>query len=79
MDPGEEPNTWDRIYDPNQITDTIIERNQIHFGQAHGTPFTVPPLKNWLGYHGTSESADAVLRAKYHWTNMSNARMGHKQ
>jgi hypothetical protein len=62
--PGKEPETWDRIYDQNQITITLIERNQKHFGQAHGTPFTVSPLKNWLGYHGTSISADAVLRGE---------------
>ena len=64
MVPGDEPDTWDRIYDQNQITDTIIERNQTHFGQAKGTPFTVSPLENWVGYHGTSKSADAVLRGE---------------
>jgi hypothetical protein len=62
--PGDEPDTWDRIFDQNQITETIIERNQNHFGQAHGTPFTVSPLVNWAGYHGTSESADALLRGE---------------
>jgi hypothetical protein len=27
-------------------------------------PFTVSPLQNWLGYHGTSQLADAVLRGE---------------
>jgi hypothetical protein len=53
-----------RIYDQGQITDVLIERNQKHFGQAHGTPFTVPPLSNWDGWHGTSEWGDAVLQGK---------------
>jgi hypothetical protein len=62
MVPGDEPDTWERIYDQTQITAILIERNKKHFGQAHGTPFTVSPLQNWLGYHGTSTSSDAVLR-----------------
>lgn len=64
MVPGDEPDTWERIYDQTQITATLIERNKKHFGQAHGTPFTVSPLQNWLGYHGTSQLADAVLRGE---------------
>jgi hypothetical protein len=44
MVPGDEPDTWERIYDQTQITATLIERNKKHFGQAHGTPFTVSPL-----------------------------------
>jgi hypothetical protein len=34
----------ERIFDQSQITDMLIERNKKHF-RAHGTPFTVPPLK----------------------------------
>jgi hypothetical protein len=58
---GEEPNTWDRIFDQNTITELIIERNKKHFSQAHGTPFTVEPLVNWAGWHGTSDSATEIL------------------
>jgi hypothetical protein len=38
----------------------LIERNKKHFA-AHGTPFTVPLLSK-TGYHGTSESANTILR-----------------
>jgi hypothetical protein len=58
--PGNKQDTWDRIVDYSQITDILIGRNQKHFGQAHGTPFTVPTLSNWVGWHGTSELVDAV-------------------
>jgi hypothetical protein len=40
----------------------MIERNQKRFGQVHGRPFTDSPLQYWVVYHGTSKSADAVLR-----------------
>jgi hypothetical protein len=33
-----------------------IKRKYQHFGQAHGTPFTLDPLSNWNGWHGTSDN-----------------------
>jgi hypothetical protein len=33
----------------------------MHFGQAHGTPFTVPPLSNLLGFSGEGEHAEDIL------------------
>jgi hypothetical protein len=38
--PGEEPETWDRIYDQNQITNILIERKQKSLGKhtAHSSP-----------------------------------------
>jgi hypothetical protein len=62
MIPGDEPDTWQHIFDPQKITDLLIKRNIGHFGQAHGTPFTVAPLSNWVGWHGTSDSAAAILQ-----------------
>jgi hypothetical protein len=62
MIPGDEPDTWQHIFDPNKITELLIKRNKKHFGQAHGTPFTVEPLSNWVGWHGTSDSAAEILQ-----------------
>jgi hypothetical protein len=39
-----------------------MQRNQKCFGQAHA--FAVTPLSNWVGWHGTSESADVVLQGE---------------
>ena len=33
------------ITDPEDIVNHLIDRNQRHFGQAEGTPFSIPPLK----------------------------------
>ena len=36
------------ITDPTEVESRIINRNITHFGQAHGTPFTQPPMSNYL-------------------------------
>jgi hypothetical protein len=44
-----EPNdvtAWRRIYDHEKIQDFVQKRNKTHFSQAHGTPFTIPPLSD---------------------------------
>jgi hypothetical protein len=35
---------WESIHDHDELQSFIQHRNIKHFGQAHGTPFTVPPL-----------------------------------
>ena len=37
-----------KITNPQEIIEHLIRRNQKHFGQAHGTPFTKEPLKSCL-------------------------------
>jgi hypothetical protein len=41
--------SWEVIHDQTAIQHFIQKRNMTHFGQAHGSPFTVPPLNsiNW--------------------------------
>ncbi|KAI2513680.1 hypothetical protein MHU86_820 [Fragilaria crotonensis] len=39
--------------------------NRLHFGQAQGTPFTIPPLSELLGYTGTSETQNQLLRGTF--------------
>ena len=36
--------TWRKVDMPKEILHYLTVRNQRHFGQAHNTPFTVPPL-----------------------------------
>jgi hypothetical protein len=64
--PAHYPLSWYQVtsqsYAQSQSTEIMIERNQKRFGQVHGRPFTDSPLQYWVVYHGTSKSADAVLR-----------------
>jgi hypothetical protein len=45
--------------------ENLQRRNRQHFGQAHGTPFTVDPLAEDLGFCGDSPNADLILDGNY--------------
>lgn len=55
-DKANRANTWKTETIPEQVLDKIFQRNIAHFGQAEGTPFTVNPLKDQLGYSGMSQT-----------------------
>jgi hypothetical protein len=38
------PKEWITINAPQAVVEKLRDRNRSHFGQAQGTPFTVPPL-----------------------------------
>jgi hypothetical protein len=50
-----------RIQDYDELTHTLLKRNITHFAQAHGTPFTVSPLVDLLGYDGCNTVALNIL------------------
>jgi hypothetical protein len=52
---------WEPIHDPEMLQDLIQQRNILHFGQAHGTPFTMEPL-NKIDWAGQSPEACEVLQ-----------------
>ena len=56
---------WQQIDIPSEILHHLRERNKRHFGQAHGTPFTVPPLSEDLGFTGQQPAAEAILKGEY--------------
>ncbi|KAI2498326.1 hypothetical protein MHU86_16196 [Fragilaria crotonensis] len=56
---------WQQIDIPSEILHHLRERNKRHFGQAHGTPFTVPPLSEELGFTGQQPAAEAILKGEY--------------
>jgi hypothetical protein len=62
---------WEPIHEHERLQEFIQKRNIIHFGQAHGTPFTKPPLTrlNW-----TAESIEAkeILQGSVPLTLLSN-------
>lgn len=56
---------WRTITDPHEIERYLLLRNQLHFGQAQGTPFTVFPLAEELDWGGSTSVADDILEGRY--------------
>eukprot|EP00957_Ditylum_brightwellii_P091364 6956460-Ditylum_brightwellii.AAC.1 len=44
LDNPKTANSWRTVGTPKEVAFYLKLRNQLHFGQAKGTPFTVPPL-----------------------------------
>jgi hypothetical protein len=51
---------WTRIHEHDKLQEFIQQRNQTHFRQAHGTPFTVPPLSD-LDWSAQGPKAEQLL------------------
>ena len=56
---------WQTIEVPSEIVEHLQTRNKAHFGQAHGTPFTTPPLADDLGFCGDKPGAAQILQGQY--------------
>ena len=56
---------WQQIDVPTEILRRLREQNRRHFGQAHDTPFTVPPLSNDLSFLGKSKFTEEILNGEY--------------
>ena len=52
------------IYNPEEVERFILERNQRHFSQAQGTPFTTEPLLELFGHNGTTAEANQLLNGE---------------
>lgn len=66
--PGADPKTcvqWRQIEVPTEVLHHLQQRNRDHFGQAHGTPFTIPPLSTDLGFCGDGPGSIAMLDGSY--------------
>ncbi len=53
--PEEDPKScteWVQVDVPTEVLKHLQRRNQAHFGQAKGTPYTISPLVDQLGYKG---------------------------
>jgi exonuclease III len=65
---GADPKTcvqWKQIEVPTEILHLLQQRNREHFGQAHGTPFTIPPLYDELGFCGDGPASMSMLDGSY--------------
>ena len=61
LHPEDDPkscNRWTQVDVPTEVVRHLQEQNRKHFGQARGTPFTVPPLSHHLGFTGSGNSPD---------------------
>ena len=56
---------WQVIDVPTEVVRHLRARNRTHFGQAHGTAFTVPPLSDSLGYGADKPAAEAILTGTF--------------
>jgi hypothetical protein len=52
--------SWSVLTDLVEIRRALICRNRLHFGQAHGTFPTVPPLSNAVGWTASTPEADDI-------------------
>ena len=65
---GVDPKTctdWQTIEIPTAIAHHLQQRNQKHFSQAQGSPFTIAPLADDIGFEGTGPFADDILEGLY--------------
>ena len=62
---------WQIIDVPTEIVRHLKDRNHLHFGQAHGTPFTIPPLSEDLGFSGDGPGTASILNGTYDTTTFS--------
>jgi hypothetical protein len=56
--------TFESIFHRDEINRLLLERFEIHFSQADGTPFTEEPLKSMFGPDGTNETSKQLLEGK---------------
>ena len=64
---------WEKITVPREIERLLLHRNQHHFGQAEGTPFTKHPLQADVGYKGDGIAADMILRGNIEYASIPTA------
>ena len=67
-DPDEDPKTcthWRKVDLPSEILTLLWKRNQEHFGQAKGTPFTVGTLRQDFDFEGATQTSELLLEGAY--------------
>ena len=66
--PRADPKTcvhWKQIEVPTEVLMHLQQRNRDHFGQAKGSPFTVQPLSDDLGFCGDGPESMSMLNGSY--------------
>jgi len=55
---------WTTICDPMTMNQHLLECSQMHFHQAHDTPFTQPLLSDLLNFDGLTLFGDVIYQGK---------------
>jgi hypothetical protein len=65
-------NDWTTIDAPAEMTKYLLERNQKHFGQAQGTPFTLPPLSMSIDFIASTHTSNLILTGNFDDQELNN-------
>jgi hypothetical protein len=63
---------WRTVDLPDEIVYYLLMRNRLHFGQAHGTPFTEPTFTHHLDWAASTETAELILEGDFDTTELSD-------
>lgn len=61
LEDPKECSSWKTVTKPEDVEYYLQLRNRCHFGQAQGTPFTVPPLVDSINWSANSTTCEQVL------------------
>jgi hypothetical protein len=61
---GDYSNSWQTLDDPTEVQEALQHRNQIHFGQAHGTFPTTPQFTDHVDWMASTITADMILNGE---------------
>ena len=64
---------WKFVDIPSEIVRQLQHRKSKHFGQAHDTPFTIPPLSDHLGFSGDGDGAVQILNGTYNSSQLDES------
>jgi hypothetical protein len=56
--------SWKTLDDPTEVQEALQHRNQIHFGQAHGTFPTTRQFTDHVDWMASTITADMILNGK---------------
>lgn len=54
--------SWKIVDQPSEVEAKLLQRNKVHFGQAHGTFPTIPPFSDAIDWGASTPAADAILQ-----------------
>jgi len=55
---------WTTIPNTAEMEQHLLECSRTHFRKAHGTPFTIPPLSDLLGFDGLAPFGEQVTNGE---------------
>ncbi len=64
------PDKWLTIIEPHHMEQQLMEYCHIHFQQAQGSPYTVPPLSDLLNYDSLTPFGTQVLNGTANLTSL---------